>query len=94
VAGSGEPLGDLLLGAAALLQLDDGDELLGLIDGYRDGRDPAAGDLLHRGFDVLGVVVAPVHDQQVLDAAHDEEFGVRHEAQITGAQPGPLGSAR
>ena len=40
--------------------------------------------------DVLRVVVAPAHDDQVLDAAGDEQLAVRDEAEVAGAQERPF----
>ncbi len=52
-----------------------------------------SGDLLDRRLDVVGRVVAPVHDQQILDTADDEQLAVGEEAQISGSQPRPFGCA-
>ncbi len=41
-----------------------------------------------------GAVVTPVDDQQVLDAADDEQLAVGDEAQVSGSQPRPFGCAR
>ena len=87
-----EPVHCLLVGIAALLELDDGDQLLGAVHRDRYRRDPAAGDLLHRRLDVLGVVVAATDDQQILDAADDEQLTLGDEAQVTGSQPGASGA--
>jgi len=81
----------VLVGVATLLEFDDGHQFLGLIDGHRDRRDPTAGDFLNRRLDVLGVVVAPVDDQQVLHAAHDEDLVVADEPEVSGSQPRPIG---
>src|SRR6202021_944097 len=53
--------------------LGDHDQALAttILDGNR--RDTAAADLLSGRLDVVGVVVPPVDDQQVLDAADDEQ---------------------
>ena len=53
----------------------------------RDRRDAASGDLLDRRLDVVGIVVTPVHDQQILDAADDEQLAVGDDTQVAGAQP-------
>src|SRR5579862_4206062 len=39
-----------------------------------------------RGFDILGVVIAPANDDQILDAAGDEELAVSQEPEIAGSQ--------
>src|SRR6185503_12895148 len=44
----------LVVGRAAFLELDDGDQFLGVGDSNRDRGDPAVGDLLDRGVEVLG----------------------------------------
>src|ERR1700722_659861 len=82
------------MGVAPLLQFDDGDQLLGAIVGDRYRRGPASGYLLDGGLDVIGVVIAPVHDQQVLDAAHDEQLAVGDEANVSGSEPRLFGCAR
>ena len=53
----------------------------------------ASGDLLDRRLDVVGRVVAPVDDQEILDTADDEQLAVGEEAQISGSQPWPFGCA-
>ena len=44
--------------------------------------------------DVLRRVVAPAHDDQVLDAAGDEQLALMHKAQVTGAQERPLAAGQ
>ena len=63
------------------------------IIGNRYRHAAASGDLLDRRLDVVGRVVAPVHDQQILDAADDEQLALGKEAQISCSQPGPFGRA-
>ena len=75
---------------ALLLELDHGHEVLRAVHGDRYRRDPTAGDLLHRRLDVLGIVVTPADDQQVLDAPDDEQLTFGDESQVAGPQPGPL----
>ncbi|CAM3290567.1 hypothetical protein COSO111634_10390 [Corallococcus soli] len=52
--------------------------------------------MLRRQLDVLGVVVATADDDEVLDAAGDEELRALEEALVAGAQEGPVavGGAR
>ncbi len=71
--------------AALLLHLDDGDQLLGAVHRHRYRRDPSLGDLLDRRLDVLGVMVAPADDQQILDAADDEKLTLIDETEVAGA---------
>ena len=73
--------------SAALLELDDRDQLLAPIVQDGDRGDAAAGDLLDRRLDVVGIVVAPIDDQQILDPADDEEFTVGDDAQVSGPKP-------
>src|SRR5687768_11871023 len=42
--------------------------------------------------DVLGVDIAAVDDQQILEAARDEQLVLMQQPEITGAQKGPLGT--
>src|ERR1700759_2007949 len=76
-----------LLGVAPVLYFRDHDQPLGasILDGNR--RDTAAADLLSGRLDVIGVMVTPVDDQQVFDAADDEQLAVVDGAQVAGAQP-------
>src|SRR5450631_2368234 len=67
-----QPVGRIPVGVAALLEFDDGDQLLRVIVRDRYCRDSASCDLLDCRLDVVGRVVAPIHDQEVLDAADDE----------------------
>src|SRR5580698_5384834 len=43
-----------------------------------------------RGFDVLRVVIAPANDDQILDAAGDEDLAVSQEPEIAGSQEGSV----
>ena len=61
-----------------------------LSDRNRYRRDPPAGDLRDRRLDVLGIVVTPPDDHQVLDAADDVQLARVDEAEVAGAQPRPL----
>ena len=58
----------------------------------RDGdrRGATSGDLLDRRLDVIGVVVTPIHDQQIFDSADEEQLAVGDDAQIAGPKPGAL----
>ena len=47
-----------------------------------------------RGLDVLGIVVPPVEDDQVLEPSGDEELAVADESQIAGAQKRAFAGAR
>jgi hypothetical protein len=67
-----EPACGVLVAVLALLELDDGDQLLGTVYRNRYRRDPAACDLLDRRLDVLGIVIATTNDKHVLDAADNE----------------------
>jgi len=46
-----------------------------------------AGDFLDRRLDVVGIVIAPIYDQEVLDAAHDEQFALGNDTEVSGPQP-------
>lgn len=70
-----------------LLELDDGDQLLHVVHRDRYRRDTTAGEFLDRRLDVLGIVVATANDQQVLDAADDEELSLGDETQVARSQP-------
>ena len=61
--------------------------------GNRYRHAPTLGDLLDRRLDVVGRVVAPANDQQVFDAADDEQFAVGNEARVSRLQPWALGRA-
>ena len=83
-----EPVPQILAGFTALfLHLDDGDQLLGAVHRDRYRRDPPIGNLLDRRLDVFGVVVASTDDQQIFDAADDEQLALVDEAQVAGPQP-------
>jgi len=62
----------ILVGVTPLLEFADGDKLFGANIPNRYCRDPATGYLLDRRLDVIGIVVASIHDQEALDAADDE----------------------
>src|SRR5262249_7885554 len=56
----------------------------------REGDDAAAADAIHRvsrPFEILRVVLPAVDDDQVLDAAADEQLTAGHVAEVAGAQP-------
>lgn len=89
-----EPVHRLHGGIASRLELDDGDQILGALQRDRYCRYPTACDLLDRRLDVLGIVIAPTDDQQVLDATDDEQLALGDETQIAGSQPGSVGRAR
>src|SRR2546422_5721575 len=76
-----------------VLELDDGDQLFGAVAGNRNRRAPTPGDLVDRRLDVVGRVVTPVDDQQILDSSDDEQLVARDEAEISGSEPGFFGSA-
>lgn len=80
-----EPAHRVLVGVAPLLELDDRDQLLGAVHRDRYRGDPAAGDLLDRRLDVLGIVIAPADDQQVLDAPDNEQLTLGEETQVAGS---------
>src|ERR1700722_19074965 len=84
-----QPISGLLVRAAPLLELDDCHQLLTLILRDGDRRDAAPGDLLDRRLDVVGIVVTPIHDQQILDAANDEQLALGYDGQITSPKPVP-----
>src|ERR1700761_8746698 len=86
-----QSVGHLLFRVAALLQLDNRDQLLDALVRNRYRRAAARGDLLDRRLDVVGRVVAPVDNQEVLDAADDEQLSVGEKARVAGSQPGPPG---
>ena len=72
----------LLVGVAPLLEFDDGDKLLACrSSGTAIAATRPRGYLLDRRLDVVGRVVAPVDDQEILDAADDEQLAVGDEAQ-------------
>ena len=48
-------------------------------------------DLMDCRLDVVWRVVTPVHDQEILDAADDEQLAVGDEAEVSGPQPRPFG---
>lgn len=50
-------------------------------------------DRLNRRLDIVGRVVAPVHDQEVLDAPHDEQLTLGEETRISRPQPWSCGCA-
>src|SRR6202011_4116913 len=78
----------LLLGAPAL-HLCDHDQPLGALTFDGDRGDTAAADLLRRRLDVVGIMVAAVDDQQIFDAADDEQLAVVNDAQISCPKPRP-----
>src|SRR5271157_1063716 len=82
---AGEPVHRLLVGIASLLELDDGDQFLGTVQRDRYRRDPTTCDLLDRRLNVLGIVVTPMDDQQILDAADNEQLTLEDETQVTGS---------
>src|SRR6478672_7051852 len=90
----GELVRYLLGGLAPLLDFDDDDKLLRALIRNRYRRAPTRCDLLDGRLDVVGRVVAPIHDQEILDAADDEQLVVKEESRVPGAQPRPLGYAR
>ncbi len=84
----------ILGGVARLPDLQDDDELLNAVTRSSYRGDASGGDVLYRGLDVFGGVVTPIHDQEILDAADDEQLAVGQEAQVPGPQPGAFGCAR
>ena len=66
----------ILRGVAAVLEFDDGDQLLGPLIRNRYRRAPGPRDVLDRRLDVVGRVVTPIHDQEIFDAADNEQFAV------------------
>ncbi len=75
------------------LDLVDKDEVLLplLVDGERRSASGAQGRMgpLRGQLQVLGIVVAPAQDDQVLETAGDEKLPVPHESEIPGAQERP-----
>ena len=76
----GELLHRVLVGVAPLLEFDNDNQLLGVMVRNRDRRTAASGDLLDRCLDVVGRVVAAVHDQQIFDAPDNEQLAAEEEA--------------
>ena len=73
-------------------ELDDGDQVLNAVvirNRYRDAA--ACRDPLDRRLDVVGRVVAPVDNQEVLDSTDDEQLALGEEARISGPQPRTFG---
>src|SRR6185437_12814920 len=83
-----------MAGLISVLEFGDGDQLLDPVVRHRYRHAATTGDQLDRGLDVVGRVIAPVDDQEILDPTDDEQFAVVNKAQITGTQPGTLGGAR
>jgi hypothetical protein len=65
----------LLMGIAPLI--DDDDKLLRALIESRYRRAPTPRDLLDGHLNVVGRVVTPIHDQEVLDSADDEQPNVQ-----------------
>src|SRR5208283_2283114 len=65
---------------AALLEFDDGDQLLRALIRTRYRPAPSPRDLLDDRLDVVGKVVTPIHDREIRDAADDEQLAVGEEA--------------
>ncbi len=94
------PRADLFLGGLDLAAvLGDHDEFLARVvgAGHAEGGQPVPADEVHGALDglldVLGVVVASVHDDHVLEAAGDQQPSVEQSAVVARAQPTP-GSRR
>jgi hypothetical protein len=75
----------LLVGIASLLELNDGDQLLGTVQRDRYRRDPTSCDLLDRRLNVLGMVVTSLDDQEILDAANNEQLTLGDETLVAGS---------
>jgi len=75
----------LLVGTAWLLELDDHDQLLSTFQRDRYRRDPATCDLVDRRLNILRIVVTPTDDQQILDAADNEQAIGDNESQVAGS---------
>src|SRR5271156_320407 len=88
-----EFINGLFVGVGAGLELDDGDELFGVLIRNRDRRATSRRDALNRCLEVVGRVVTPIHDQKILDTADDEQLAVGDEAQVSGSQPRAFGGA-
>jgi hypothetical protein len=56
-----------------VLEFGYGDQLLGAVIRNRERNAASARDLVDRRFDVVRRVVTPLHDQEILDTAHDEQ---------------------
>src|SRR5208283_3907735 len=89
----GELVRCLLVGLAAVLDFDDGDELLDALIRNRYRRAPTPCDLLDGRLYVIGSVVTPIHDQEILDAADYEQLVIKEESRVSRSQPRPLGCA-
>src|ERR1700757_3352562 len=89
----GELVHHIVIGVAPFLDFDDDDKLLLALIRNRYRGAPTPCDLLDRRLDVVGRVVTPIHDQQILDAADDKQFVIKQESRVPGAQPRPVGCA-
>ena len=68
-------------------EFDDGDKLFSAVIRHSYRHDAAAGDFLNRRLDVVRIVIGPIHDQEILDAARDEQFAFENDAEVSGPQP-------
>ena len=84
----------LLIGTTPVLDLRDRDKLLRGFVRNRNRSHPAPRNLPDRRLDVVRVVVASVHDEQIFNAADDEQFTIVNNPLVSGPQPGTFRRAR
>ena len=87
----GELVRCLLVGLAPLLDFDDDDKLLRALIRNRYRRAPTPCNLLDRRLDVVGSVVTPIDDQEILDAADDEQLFIKKNPESPVRSQGPSG---
>ena len=75
----------LLVGSTHLVEFYDGDKLFRVTIGDRYCRGPSFGDLLDRCFYVLWIVITPMDNQQILDAADNEQLTLGDETLVAGS---------
>jgi hypothetical protein len=59
-------------------------------EGCAGARPKSRMTILDRELDVVGVVITPPDDDQILDSACDEELAIAQETQVAGPEKGPL----